>query len=166
MPNWQLFAIRLAISGSAYALIGWIAWGVNPAIGMLALAFFSPIIGIAIARPLVELSHEGMSWLWRLPMEEWHGYHYQFNGVQVRVYEHEGETWLAASDMIKASGMPPIPDGVLAEQPGECGPIGETGVIGFTPAGVEKFFAEHPGHDAGKLLLWMRREVLRNRVLA
>jgi hypothetical protein len=166
MPNWQLLAIRVVVSGSIYGLIAWIAFRMDRGIGMLALAFFSPIIGVAIARPLVELSHEGMSWLWHNSMEDWQGYYHQFNGVQVRVYEHEGETWLVARDVIKASGMPPIPEGVLEERAGECGPIGETGLIGFTPAGVEKFLAEHPGPDAGKLVLWMRREVLRMRVLS
>ena len=103
-------------------------------------------------------------WLWRTSMEEWQGYYYQFNSVQVRVYEHDGETWLVATrrDQVPRACRR-IPEGVLEERSGECGPIAETGLIGFTPVGVEKFFAEHPGPETGKLLLWMRREVLRNR---
>jgi hypothetical protein len=130
-------------------------------LGMIGLMLSVPFFAWFASRFLVHGGAGLLEWMSRKSMEEWQGAYYAFNNVQVRVYEDdEGELWFAARDMMLAADMSPIPDAVLEERAGECGRIGDTGLVGWTAAGAERFFAAHPGTEAGKLLLWMRREVV------
>ena len=129
-------------------------------LGMIGFLLSVPFFAWFASRFLVHGGAGLLDWISRKSIEEWHGSYYAFNNVQVRVYEDEGELWFAARDVMLAADMSPIPDAVLEQRAGECGPISGTKLVGWSVAGVERFFAEHPGMEAGKLLLWMRREVV------
>jgi hypothetical protein len=129
-------------------------------LGLIGMVLSIPIFAWFAARFLVHGGSGLLDWVSRQQLNQWQGRYYSFNDVQVRVYEEGGELWFAARDLMLAARMSPIPDSVLEQRLGECERIGEKGPIGFSVAGVERFFAEHPGTEAGKLLLWMRREVV------
>src|SRR5260221_13108876 len=84
----------------------WIGWKLGQrAWALTAFVFSVPIIGVAIARPLVDLFHEGLGWLSAQPLEKWRGNYYEFGGVHVRVFEDDGALWFAAKDVITATGI-------------------------------------------------------------
>ncbi len=154
MPNWALLLVRLTLASAASALMTWIGWKLGQkAWALVAFVFSAPIIGVAIARPLVELFHDGVGWLSAQPLDRWQGHYYEFGGVQVRVFEDDGALWFAAKDVVKATGIRAHPDMVdegrtIARL--RCLSIGD----------VESLLARHPGHEAGRFVLWAQREVL------
>ncbi len=155
MPNWVVFVVRLTLGVAGSALMTWIGWKLGGrTYALIAFVISTPLIGVAIARPLVELAHEGMGWLVAQPMAEWQGIYYEFGGVQVRVYEHEARLWFAAKDVVKACGIEANADtfheGRVLEGPNlRCLSAGE----------VEALLTTHRCHEAGRFILWMRREV-------
>ena len=156
MPNWALLLVRLLVGVSSSALMTWIGWklGQRPW-ALIAFVFSTPIIGVAIARPLVELFHEGMGWLSTQPLEKWRGNYYEFGGVQVRVYEDAGALWFAAKDVVRAAGIQANADTfhegrILPGSKLRCLSIAE----------VETLLSTHRGHEAGRFVLWAKREVI------
>ncbi len=154
MPNWTFFLVRLFFGVAGCALITWAGWKLGErAWGLLALVFSCPLIGVAIARPLVELTHDGMAWLWRKPLEDWHGRYYAFNNVQVRVLEEGGRLWFCAEDIATACNMRVV----VAALPG----LREVAKLScLSMEGVEALQREHPDPELGRFLLWSRREVV------
>jgi hypothetical protein len=154
IPNGVLLLVRLVLSGAFAALATWIGWmlGGKPwaLIGFLVAV---PVIGVAIAKPLVELIHEGFGWLSAQPLRKWQGNYYEFGGVQVRVFEEDGALWFAAPDVVMATGVKAIP----ATIPGGR----EIAEMNALPIGViETLLTAHEGHEARRFLLWARREVI------
>ena len=125
---------------------------------LVALVFTSPAFAVAIARPLVELSHEGLGWLAAQPLEKWEGRYYEFNSVHVRIYEDRGKLWFAAQDVIKAAEIAANADSLLAVYPGGCKVL--QGLSCLSMQALEEFLLAHPGPESGRCLHWARREVL------
>ena len=103
MPNWVLLVVRLFFSVGAVSIATWVGWKLGQlGWALVAFLFTTPLIGVAIARPLVELVHEGLTWLWRKPHEAWQGRYYEFNTVHVRVVEEDDRLWFCVADVAKA----------------------------------------------------------------
>jgi hypothetical protein len=156
MPNWVLLLVRLGLSSAFSAFVTWVGWklGEKPW-ALIAFVFSTPVIGVAIARPLVELFHEGAGWLWAQPLEKWQGNYYEFGGVHVRVYEDEGALWFAARDVVQATGIRANADTfhegrIIPEANLRCLSIEE----------VEALLGAHRGHESGRFVLWAQREVV------
>jgi len=154
MPNWALLLVRLALSSAGCALFTWIGWKLGRLPwALVAFVFSTPLFGVAVARPLVELAHEGLSWLWRQPLDAWSGRYYEFNGVHVRVLEDAGRLWFCADDVVMACELRVV----AAALPGL------RRVEGLSCLSLEAFEAlhgTHPDHELGRFLLWARREVV------
>src|SRR5437870_12463705 len=91
------------VFGAAFAAgITWIAWklGGRPW-ALIAILITAPTFAWAISRPLIEVMHEGFTWVANQPLERWEGVYYEFASTQVRIFEHRGELWFAAADVIK-----------------------------------------------------------------
>jgi hypothetical protein len=161
MPNGLLLLVRLAISLSIAAAMVWIGWklGGKPW-ALIGAVLGAPVVGSSIARPVVELFHEGIGWLAEQPLKEWHGSYYEFNAIQVRVYEDQGQLWFAAADVMRAANLPRIPDSVLGVSSGECRRIPGTRLMGLSLAGLERMLAGRGLPESGRLLLWAQREVV------
>jgi hypothetical protein len=149
-----LILVRLVLSGAFAALAAWIGWilGGKPwaLIGFLVSV---PVIGMAIAKPLIEFFHEGFGWLHAQPLQKWEGNYYEFGGVQVRVFEEDDALWFAAPDVVKATGVKAIP----ATIPGGR----EIEKLNALPIeAIETLLTTHQSHEAGRFLLWARREVV------
>lgn len=157
MPNWAFFLVRLFFGVGGSALITWLGWkaGGYPW-ALIGLVFSAPLIGVAIARPLVELIHEGFGWLSAQPLKQWHGNYYEFGGVHVRVYEGEGELWFVAVDVMRATGLPaPRP-----AAPGTGRVIDGTRLQILSIDEVESVLLAHPSHESSRFILWAQREVV------
>ena len=154
MPNWVLLVVRLGLSSALSAFMTWVGWklGGKPW-ALIAFVFSSPAIGVAAARPLVELFHEGVGWLSAQPLDRWQGHYYEFGGVQVRVFEDDGALWFAARDVVKATGIRANAD-MFHE-----GRI-IAGLRCLSIAEIEALLASHHGHESGRFVLWAQREVI------
>jgi len=160
MPNGVLLLIRLVLSISAVAAFTWFGWKVGgKGWALIGLVFSCPLVGVAVARPLVELTHQGFGWLADQSWEQWQGRYYAYNNVQVRVYEHRGDLWFAARDVMKAIRVDRLPDELLARSQ-DCAPIPGTRMMAFNLKGLEKFAGGHGGAAAGGIVLWAQREVV------
>jgi hypothetical protein len=156
MPNWGFLLLRLALGASVCAAMTWGGWKLGGLkYALVAFVLSTPAIAVAIARPLVELIHEGFTWTSRQPLKKWEGNYYEFGGVQVRVVEDEGELWFAADDVIRATGVPVVGGTLL-----ETRELAEWGFAALSIDGVEKVLGRHRSHESGRFILWARREVV------
>jgi hypothetical protein len=156
MPNWVLLLLR---TGSAVAISTVMTWSANKVgrgdLGWTLIAFLLsvPIGAWLIAKPLVELLHEGLTWLSRHPLEKWQGNYYAFNSVHVRVFDDGERLWFCAQDMVTACHLkalaPAIPGVELVEN-----------LPSLDIEGVEKFQGSHPHPELARFLLWAKREVI------
>lgn len=156
MPNWVFLLVRLCLAVAGSAAMTWVGWKLGGREWALVAGVFStPLIGVAIARPLVEVIHEGLGWLADQPMRKWQGNYYHFGSGQVRVFEEAGSLWFAAKDVIRVTGIHAnantIRDGrVLEGARLRC----------LSMAEVESLLTSHGGHEAGRFVLWAQREVI------
>jgi len=110
-----------------------------------------------ITRPLIEVMHEGFTWVSNQPLEKWQGNYYEFGSTQIRIFD-DGELWFAARDINTVTGANANADSLFAVYPGGCKVL--DGLTCLNAASVEKFLASHSGTESGRFLLWMRREVI------
>ena len=158
MPNWSFLLIRFTLSVGPVALVTWLLWRFIGPYAMIAFVMLSPLIGVALAKPLIELSHEGMSWLSQQPLERWEGNYYEFASAQIRIFEHEGDLWFVAADVIKATGIAANADSLLAVYSSGCTTLERLTCL--TMPTLEKYLLANPSPESGRLLLWARREVI------
>ena len=149
MPNGKLLVIRLAIGFAAIAVFGY-------AMGLIGIVFAAPILGIAIAKPLVEVIHEGFTWTANQPLRKWQGRYYEFGGVQIRILEHKGALWFAADDVVISTGMPAGRKLLEATTI----PVDDSDELSFLDlASLEKVLLRHRSPETTRFLLWAKREV-------
>jgi hypothetical protein len=161
MPNWALLLIRVVLSSAFSALITWIGWKLGQrSWALVAFLVSVPVVGFAIARPLIELSHEGLTWLRHSPLHEWEGSYYEFAGVHVRVYELDGRLWFGAPDVIKALGLQASPALMLSQNLRGCRKLSGTGIACLTVEAAEKLVLDHAAPEGARFVNWMRREVV------
>jgi hypothetical protein len=163
-PNWLLLLVRLAVSlavwGAFFYFGLWLSGGkVIGGVGFSLLAV--PVFGIALAKPLVLISHEGMSWLWHQPMRKWQGSYYAFNDRQVRIFEGEDRLWFAAKDVLAAVGMKAIPDSFLAVYPEGCKVLPGSFLTALDADAIRSLLGKRNEHESIRFLQWMEREVLK-----
>src|ERR1700687_2274127 len=132
MPNWALLLIRLVLSVGFSALVTWIGWKLGQkSWALIAFICSVPVVGFAITRPLIELTHEGLTWLWHSPMREWEGSYYEFGGVHIRVDELDARRWFAPAGVIKAVDVQANPRLLMTTNPRDCREIPGTGLVGL-----------------------------------
>lgn len=163
-PNWLFLLVRLlvaaAVCGSFFYVGLWLSDGkVIGGVGFMMLSV--PAIGVALAKPIVLLAHEGMSWLWQKPMEAWQGSYYSFNDMQVRVYEFEDELWFVVPDVVRAVGMKSVPQSFRAIYPKGSRILPGTRLSVMNRASLENLLGKRNEHEAIRFLNWMRREVVK-----
>lgn len=148
----------LALRGLLCAAVGWVGWRL---IGPVALALTAPLLGIALAKPLLELAGALHHAVRARALADIEGRHYAFRGVHVRVIEDEGhQRWIRAADVRRIVGSQDSDHALqlaygrgyrLAGQPAE-GYFSETALLTHltrqaTPA-------------AARLRLWVERVVV------
>ena len=160
-PNWVQFLGRLMLGALLAAPLLWFGWFVYGRAGMLlAVLFVMPLVVKLVARQMIELAHEGLSWLWHQPLEAWHGSYYAFDDVHVRVYEVDAGLWFVVDDILKATGIRRLPAQFLATHAAELQRVPGTRLRALTLPAVEALLASHRDARAGRFILWARREVV------
>jgi hypothetical protein len=151
LPNGKLLLIRLAIGLAVMGVMGKL-------MGLIGIVFAAPILGIAIAKPLVEVMHEGFTWTANQPLRKWQGRYYEFGGVQIRVLEHKGALWFASDDVISSTGIPAAGRTLLEST---SIPVDDAGELAFLDIGsLETVLLRHRSPEATRFLLWAQRDVV------
>ena len=151
MSNGKLLAIRLAIGLGALAVAG-------KAFGLIGIVLAAPVLGVAIAKPLLEGISDGFTWSANQPLRKWVGRYYEFAGQQIRVLEHKGELWFAADDVISSTGIPAAGDTLLEAK---SIPVDDSAHLAFLDgASLEKVLLRHRSAESSRFLLWAQRQVL------
>lgn len=159
MPNGVRLLVRMVLGLAFVAALTWIGWKLGgKAWALIALVVAVPVFGWSISRPLVEVIHEGFTWMSTQHLEKWEGNYYEFAGVQIRVFNDGNQLWFAAADVIKATGIPANADSLLAAYQNGCKVLERLTCLNM-PA-LEKLVAAHRGPETGRLLLWAQREVV------
>lgn len=158
-PNWAWLLVRFACGAAICAFITWVGWKLGQFPWAMTFGLFSiPLFAFAVAKPLIEFSHEGIDWLAAGHSRIWHGAYYKFNDVQIRVYEDDDKLWFTVADVLKACGIRAVPDAFLASYPANCKLLGRHACLDIE--GVEKLFERHGNTDLGRLMVWAKREVV------
>jgi hypothetical protein len=160
MPNWALLLVRLVLCALVSALFIWLGQQVHPrAGGWIGFVFSIPLYGTALAKPLVELFGEGITWLTRQPMRHWEGRYYEFNGTQIRVYEDDDKLWYVAKDVLRATNVPAIPESFVAVHSQGFKVLADTSLTCLDFDTLEKMLARSKEYEHERFILWARREV-------
>lgn len=159
MTNGQFLLVRLLVVTAAALALAWLgkqfAGTTGLAIGMVIAA---PIAGMTLAKPLVELSAEGLEWLARSPHMKWNGHFYEFDGVQVRVDDEGDKLLIAAADACKACGIDLTPE--VKARIGRLSGGAVAGLPAVTWQSIDLLLGPDAGREAGRFKLWLRREVV------
>lgn len=161
MTNGQLLVARVLVVATAalvFAGLGFLLFGtMGLAIGSVITA---PIAGMALAKPLVELSAEGLEWFSQAPHNKWNGHFYEFDGVQVRVQDDSDQLLIAAADACKACGIPLTADVKSRIARLSIGKVAGTSVAGVPWKSIDLLLGPDAGREAGRFKLWLKREVV------
>ncbi len=155
METWRilvLFVVRLAAS----ALI---LWAVYRYIGMISFILSIPIAGVLMAKPIILAIENWFSWAQDQPLEKFQGAYYNFAGVQIRCFEVGKELWIVDRDLLAVIGEKPSLMLESLYNVHEYDEIPDTGFSGFSPEGAEKVLKASNHQEAGRMLLWLQREV-------
>lgn len=120
---------------------------------LIAFVFSTPLIGVAIASPLVHLVHEGFGWLSEQPMRRWQGRYYSFNTLQIRVLDEEERLWFCVEDMLKACEIRAIASALPDTREVE-------GLHCMDIDTIERFHETHRNPQLDRFLLWAKRDVV------
>lgn len=154
------------VAARAYFVVGILGLVVIPAVlafiglGLIGLLFALPVLAWIASRFLVHGGASAFAWMSTSHYRKWEGGYHEFNGVQVRVYEDEEQLWFVLPDVLESTGLREAPGAFRAAHPGDIRDIPGHRLKGLNPRGVEHMLAKSPGHEAGRFLLWMRREVV------
>jgi hypothetical protein len=154
-PGWKFFNVAVVC-----AVIGIFLWMASLAPAGLGLLLCIPLLGWFASRGIVHGGDRLLQWLSTAGLAKYQGSYYQFNGQQVRIYEHSGEVWFAAQDVMRAIGMKErLPDALLTRTH-DCAPIPEAGRVCFNRRGLESFVVGHASLDGRAIITWAEREVI------
>jgi hypothetical protein len=155
MENWRIammFAIRLSLSAG-------ILWTIYRFLGVIPFLLGVPIAGALLAKPIIEAGGSWLNWARNQPLEQWQGNYYAFANAQIRFFEVDNELWVVASDLLRVINEKPTPILGTTFSLNEYAPIPSTKLYGFSPAGAEKILGKSRHVEAGKMRLWLQREV-------
>jgi hypothetical protein len=150
--------IQIALRTAACALLAWLAWRVaGPTIALLTV----PLLGVVLARPLLdlagELRHQARALVWR-PLE---GRHFTFHGVPIQVLEDaDHRRWIRAADVRAVVGFT-AGDGALAlTYPNGWSLLGTPPQPHFSDDALVEHLAKESSPRALKFRHWAEREIV------
>ncbi len=157
----MLFLWRVVLAALLLAGIAWLGWKFSGKSGLLiGFVLGTPLAAWLISRYMIELIHEGFSWLWHQPMQEWQGSFYAFDDVQVRIFEVDDRLWFTVSDVMMAVGMKSIPATFRSTHAAELARIPGTAQMAVPSDALGKLLATSRDPRAGRFVLWAERDVV------
>jgi|1185.fasta_scaffold180657_2 hypothetical protein len=154
-PIWKVFNVVVVC-----AIIGFFVWLASHAPAGIGLVLCIPLFAWFASRALVHGGFGMFSWFSGSSIGGWQGTHYEFDNQKIRVEEHHDRLLFVAEDVLRATRIAPSPASWLAVHAEETTEIPGVKLPGFGMGQLERLVEMYPGTDAGRLLLWARREVV------
>jgi hypothetical protein len=132
---------------------GWNAEGA----GLAVLVFFP--CAFMLSKPIMGIAAELGIFVARQPLKQFQGSYYNFAGVQIRCIEVGKELWVVDRDLLAVIGEKPTLMLESLYNVHEYDEIPDTEFSGFSPEGAEKVLKASTHTDAGRMWLWLQREV-------
>ena len=154
-PVLAAFLWRLA---GALVVAGLAWWFVGPA----GLAVSSVVVGMLLAKPLLELTAESGRWLRARAYADIEGRHYAFRGTSVQVIEDEAHVrWVRLADLQAILG-PGASEGALSRLYGDgMQRLGVRRQAHLSAEVLHRHLARDTRPDAIRLRHWVEREILK-----
>ncbi|GAA5179801.1 hypothetical protein GCM10025771_22790 [Niveibacterium umoris] len=154
---WAQLLIRAAMA----AVIAWIFFR---AMGLIGLVVALAPAALLTTVPLTHSGFDLLRWLRKSPVRPWNGRWYEFERIQVRIFEHPDHTWFCADDVFRALGEPV--DKVVHERfrnrfgaLGYREPAGED-LVCFSEAALRRYLATRRDEHSLRFSRWIERDVL------
>jgi hypothetical protein len=119
-----------------------------------------PLAAKLVTRQLIELFHEGFTWLSQQPLKQWEGAFYAFDDVQVRIYEVDGELWFAVPDILRAIDLKALPPAFAATHRDDLKRVPGSRLQALPASGLPALLEPLRQPKAGRFLVWAQREVV------
>ena len=159
-PRYDRPIFKVINAAIVIAVLAFLVWLAAHAPAGLGLLLCIPLFAWFASRGLVHGGEGLLSWVSKLPFHKWQGAYYQFNNVQIRVYQHHDTLLFVAEDVLSATGVARRPAAYIGVHSDELLAIPGTKHLGFGMHQVERLANDNPGTDAGSFLLWAQREVV------
>jgi len=149
---------QIVLRCAACAALAWLAWRMfGPIVALLSV----PLLGVLLARPLLdlvgELRHQTRALVWR-PLE---GRHFVFHGVPIQVIQDaDHRRWIRAADVRAVVGFT-ASDGALAlTYPNGWQLLGKPPQPHFSDDALVEHLAKEGTARALKFRHWAEREIV------
>lgn len=154
MKNWFKFpSIQIALYTSVYALAGFY-------FGKFALLWASPLLALAIRRPLIALAsnlkYQARAHVW-LPM---HGQHYVFRDIRIHVVEDDDHCrWVNLADAQKVVGVTATERSLAGTYPGRVKSMGTPARPHMRDDALVTHLAKENRPEALRFSTWVERNI-------
>ena len=151
-------AASIVLRGAGCAFAMWAGWRV---FGPAGLAYMAPLLGVAFAKPLIELASATRHAMRRAQWRDVEGRHYAFRGRPIRVLtDADHRRWIRLADVRAVVGFT-ASDGALAiAYPAGWRRIGRANEAFLGEDALLMHLAKERGPDALKLRHWVEREIV------
>ena len=140
------------------AAVGWVGWR---AIGPVALALTAPLLGIALAKPLLELAGAMHHAIRARALADIEGRHYAYRGIHVGVIEDEGhQRWIRAADVRRIAGGTDSDHALQLTYGSGYRLAGQPAEPHFSETALLAHLARQADPAAARLRLWVERVVV------
>jgi hypothetical protein len=130
---------------------------------MIAFVLMIPIIGVLLAKPVIESLGAWFNWARKQPYEKWQGNYYEFANIQIRIVEDGDTLWFCDADVFSVLEIPSsmVSTRINLLAPGERKYLEEHGLHALSEQGVLRLLEKAPHRDALPMKHWIEREVIK-----
>jgi hypothetical protein len=147
-------AVRLALCLALSAFARWLFGATGLILGLL-------LLGVALARPLLDLASAVRHEMRRANWRDVHGHHFSFRGHSVRVVEDaDHQRWVRLSDIRAIAGFTASDASLKLTYPKGWQLYGRAPVPYLSDEALLEHLAKERAPTAVKLRLWVEREIV------
>lgn len=149
-------SIAARVAGCAIAsYVGWRMFGAS------GLVFAAPLVGVAFARPLIELAATARHGLRRAHWRDVEGRHYVFRGRPVKVVtDADRQRWVRLADIRAIVGFTASEGALALAYPAGLRRIGRAAEAFLGEDALLEHLGKERGPDAIRLRQWVEREIV------
>jgi hypothetical protein len=150
----KTIAIRLALC----AAVTWALWRLGFGTGLL---FMAGVVGIVLARPLMDLTIATWHEMRRANWRELEGRHFAFKGRSVRVVEDaDHQRWVRLADIRAIAGFTASDTALQVTYPGGWSMRGRPREPYLSDEALLAHIAKERSPEAARLRRWVEREIV------
>jgi hypothetical protein len=137
-----------------------IAWPLYRLLGAVALAWCAPLLGVALARPLVEILSGVPRFYSGIVLRKVNGRYFEYRGSSLDIHVDERATcWISTADLRKIVALPADP--VLRKRyPLQCRELGEPIEWRLGAEALIEFLGKSTEPDTTKFSHWVDKTVI------